>query len=225
MHVRLHGERPQKLTNHATVGTFLGCTVTNKNIIYYDINSKGIETATHIVYNEANITVSQPDRSQASNTLIEMGYCTENAPLPQPQPTSTDQTPIYPSTISAKHDFTSTPTPCPLTNATFIQMLHHDIPIPTQATVQSMGYDVYFPQQYTLEPRSTTKIPLGLIIKPPKNTYVQLMPRSSLALKGITVYGGVNNPDYRGEVNAIIHNASSHSYMLHSGEWLIQMIF
>lgn len=74
MHVRLPGERP--LTNHATVGTFLGCTMTNKNIIYYDTNSKGIETATHIVYNEANITVSQPDRSQASKNGILYRKCT-----------------------------------------------------------------------------------------------------------------------------------------------------
>jgi hypothetical protein len=55
--VHLPGDRPHKLAYHATSGIFLGYTATTKNIFYYDLNTKQIKTTTHVIFNEANITV------------------------------------------------------------------------------------------------------------------------------------------------------------------------
>jgi dUTPase len=60
------------------------------------------------------------------------------------------------------------------------------------------GYDVYSIHKYTLKPSATTKIPLGITIKPPKGSYIQLQSRNGLASKGVIVYAGTIDPDYSG---------------------------
>jgi dUTPase len=69
-----------------------------------------------------------------------------------------------------------------------------------------------------LLPKAITKLPLGFTEKPPPNHYAQIMSRSSLALKGITCYGGVIDPDYRDKINIIFHNTSTNTHLLQQGQ-------
>ncbi len=75
--------------------------------------------------------------------------------------------------------------------------------LPTRGSENAAGLDLYLPKEYTLE-EGLHLIPLGIKIALPKNHYGQLLCRSSLALKGCSVEGGVIDQDYRGEIKLLL---------------------
>jgi dUTP pyrophosphatase len=96
---------------------------------------------------------------------------------------------------------------------------------PGRATAGSVGYDVFAVKEVVLEPQKATAIPLGFRLIPPRNAYGQLVDKSSMALKGLIVVGGVIDPDYRGEVAAIIFNLTSEPVTMAKGDAICQMVF
>ena len=64
----------------------------------------------------------------------------------------------------------------------------------------------------------------GLSIKLPKGTYGQIAPRSSLALKGIDIGGGIIDPDYSGEIRIILINNSSETFHITPDERIAQLV-
>lgn len=70
-------------------------------------------------------------------------------------------------------------------------------------------------------------IPTGLYFELPKNTELQIRPRSGMTLKhGITVLNspGTVDSNYRGEVGVIIVNLSKESYTINSGDRIAQAV-
>ncbi len=96
---------------------------------------------------------------------------------------------------------------------------------PTRESAQAVGYDVYSTDDYTLHPHLITKIPLDISIQPPPGTYIQIMSRSGLALRGITVLAGVIDPDYRGNITVLLHNNSSIPILIKYGDQVAQILF
>jgi hypothetical protein len=72
-----------------------------------------------------------------------------------------------------------------------IQKLVPQATIPERATKGSIGYDVHALSNHQLQPGQILKIPTRLSMSLPNGMYLQIAPRSSLTLKGITVEGGV----------------------------------
>ncbi len=69
--------------------------------------------------------------------------------------------------------------------------------IPTRATPYSAGIDVYALEPGIIEPHSQKVVSLGIQVKPPNGHYLQIKPRSGLALKhSVNVKAGVIDPDY-----------------------------
>ncbi|CAG8694947.1 10628_t:CDS:1, partial [Ambispora gerdemannii] len=60
--------------------------------------------------------------------------------------------------------------------------------LPRKAHNTDAGFDLYYPgkEPFTLLSNKTTVIDLGIAVKVPKNSMMQLASRSSLAKKGIT---------------------------------------
>ena len=91
--------------------------------------------------------------------------------------------------------------------------------LPERGSPKAIGYDCfahlpeskYHPQQgVLLPPHSRKLIPLGIAIAVPPGCYGRIAPRSGLAFKqGVAMLAGVIDEDYRGEVNALLHNTSS----------------
>jgi len=75
--------------------------------------------------------------------------------------------------------------------------------LPTRATEGSAGLDLYTPKAYDLK-EGLHLIPLGIKVALPKGHYGQILCRSSLAIKGCSVEGGVIDQDYRGEVKVLL---------------------
>lgn len=65
-----------------------------------------------------------------------------------------------------------------------IKKLHPDAVIPTKATSQSVGYDVYVKQDICIE-HTRQVIPLGFAIELPENIEAKIEPRSGFSSKGI----------------------------------------
>lgn len=95
-------------------------------------------------------------------------------------------------------------------------------------SIQSIGVDVkaYLPSgPVTIKGGSRVAIPLGFAIEIPEGYYGRLAPRSGLAYKfGIDVLAGVIDPDFRGEVKAILLNTGFENFVVHTGDRVAQMI-
>ena len=97
--------------------------------------------------------------------------------------------------------------------------------IPTQATTGSCGFDIISPQDVLISPHSTTEINLNISFKMPKGCYGHISDRSSLAIKNITVLGGIIDSDYRKNLILLLRNLDSKSHTLSKGSKIAQIIF
>ena len=68
-------------------------------------------------------------------------------------------------------------------------------------------------------------IPSDLILVPTLGHYIRIASKSGLAFKyGITVKGGVVDPDYRGNLGVLLRNNSDTGHTLEQGEAMAQVI-
>ena len=99
------------------------------------------------------------------------------------------------------------------------------VQLPKRMTDGAAGYDVVLQKPVSLRIHETKLIPLGFMVEIPKGYYMTIVPRSSLAKKGITV---ANSPatideDYRGEVCVLLVSTYSNAY-LEEGDRVAQII-
>lgn len=64
----------------------------------------------------------------------------------------------------------------------------------------------------------------GLTWECPTEYYGQIFDRSSMGFKGIHVFAGVIDPDYRKEIGVVMMNFSSDSYAIAEGDRVAQMV-
>ena len=96
---------------------------------------------------------------------------------------------------------------------------------PHKVTKGSIGFDLCLTEHTTFPPFRITKVDLGIILYPPPHSYFQLVAKSGLALyQGLIVVGGVIDPDYRGEVSALIQNIGNKKQHLTKGTPIAQAI-
>lgn len=96
---------------------------------------------------------------------------------------------------------------------------------PFKGTKESVGFDVYCPSDIILKGREVTKIPLRFKLVLPPWLWVQILDRSSMGLKGLTVFGGVIDPDYQGEISVMIYNTKCTDYLIEKGDRIAQLVF
>lgn len=96
---------------------------------------------------------------------------------------------------------------------------------PSKGTKESVGFDLYCPTDITLKGKEVTKIALRLKLALPPWLWVQILDRSSMGKKGLTVFGGVIDPDYQGEISVMIYNTNYVDYEIKKGDRIAQMIF
>jgi len=112
-----------------------------------------------------------------------------------------------------------------------IKILEHgkDLPIPSYATDGSSGVDLYaaIDDDVLSNPGDAHLIPCGICLSIPKGYEGQVRSRSGLSLKhGIIVMNspGTIDSDYRGEIKAIILNASREAFYIKRGMKLAQLV-
>ncbi len=107
-----------------------------------------------------------------------------------------------------------------------MKLLTEDATMPSRATDDLAGFDVYSAIDITIPPHQRRSIPLDISITPPHGMYTQIMPRSGLAYKhALDTKAGVIDRDYTGNVQVILHNAGQEDFSITKGDRITQLIF
>jgi deoxyuridine 5'-triphosphate nucleotidohydrolase len=113
--------------------------------------------------------------------------------------------------------------------------------VPQRATARAAGVDLHAAKSITIAPAATiggvgTIVPTGIKLaldcddtrrrlSTDAILYGDLRGRSSLALKGIRVFQGTIDADYRGEIGVVMFNDTNEDYHISAGDWIAQLLF
>ncbi len=89
----------------------------------------------------------------------------------------------------------------------------------------AVGYDLYASEDGFIEPLQRKMIPLGFKAAFTPGYVGRYADRSGMANKGITFFGGVIDPSYRGEWKVILYNTTGQTFEFKRGDRLIQCLF
>ena len=89
-----------------------------------------------------------------------------------------------------------------------------------------MGYDLFAPVDFQLQPKEQKTVFIDLAIVPPEGYYAQLMSKSGLTvLYELEVKAGVIDPDFTGNVGVVLKNNSDQLIERLAGEQIAQLLF
>ena len=109
--------------------------------------------------------------------------------------------------------------------------------LPARTTADAAGYDLCSAEDVSLEPgqRATIGTGVKMAIGNPSimskfpainfNVHAQVRGRSGLAKKGIDVFQGTVDADYRGEIKIIVINNSDQTFEMKTGDRIAQLVF
>jgi len=87
--------------------------------------------------------------------------------------------------------------------------------LPVKSSAGAAAFDLFSSECVTVYAREQRIVPTGIVVEIPHGYYGQILSRSSLAIKYITVQGGCIDSDYRGEVKCIVENRSQEAYTIY----------
>lgn len=99
--------------------------------------------------------------------------------------------------------------------------------IPTKGSKEAAGFDLYSNNIFTIPAGATLKVTTGIAMEIPSGTFGALFARSGLATsQGLRPANcvGVIDSDYRGEIIVALHNDSSETRTIESGERIAQLV-
>ena len=97
---------------------------------------------------------------------------------------------------------------------------------PHQATPGSVGYDLFTPIDFKIQPKEQKTVFIELAIASPEGYYAQLMSKSGLTvLYELEVKAGVINPDFTGNIGVVLKNNSDQPIECLAGEQIAQLLF
>jgi dUTP pyrophosphatase len=96
--------------------------------------------------------------------------------------------------------------------------------LPSRATAQATGYDLYSATNIEIKPQSMEKVQTDLAITPSPGTYCQILSRSGLRTKyNVEAKAGTIDA-YTGNVTIILKNNSMEPYQVKQGDKVAQMV-
>ncbi|CAH2274373.1 deoxyuridine 5 -triphosphate nucleotidohydrolase-like [Pelobates cultripes] len=102
--------------------------------------------------------------------------------------------------------------------------MHQDAQPPYRGSPAAAGLDLYALEAIVIAPGQVKMIPTGIGCKILEGHYGQLATRSSFALKGAVVIGGVIDSDYQGEIKILMINLGPNPLIIAKGERAAQML-
>ena len=114
------------------------------------------------------------------------------------------------------------------------EKLHDGATMPTRATKNSAGYDIYAQNSYIVMPNEVVKVCTGICAYMQSDEYLAIFIRSSLAIKKrIVLANGVgiidadyyHNIDNMGEIIVAVKNEGSEPVEIKKGDRIAQGIF
>lgn len=105
-----------------------------------------------------------------------------------------------------------------------IVKLGEDIKLPVKSHLPDVGLDIFIPSDFSIESLETKTVGLGLKVAIPEGYAGMLVPRSSVAEKGLIIQTSIIDPDYTGEIHLIVTNCSSHTQHIVKGSRLCSLV-
>ena len=109
---------------------------------------------------------------------------------------------------------------------TFFQKLTERAITPHRTTPGSVGYDLFTPFDFEIQPQEQKIVFTDLAVNAPEGHYVQLMSKSGLIVSyELEVKAGVIDPDFTGNLGVVLKN-NSNKYVKHAaGDSIAQLLF
>ena len=102
--------------------------------------------------------------------------------------------------------------------------LFKDIELPKKAHLPDCGLDIFMPEAFDIQPFETVTVGLGFGVIIPEGYCGILIPRSSIAAKGLIIQDAAIDPDYRGELHGIITNCSNEIQHISANQRLMSLV-
>lgn len=96
--------------------------------------------------------------------------------------------------------------------------------LPKRSHPNDAGLDIYSNENKIIPPGKVELISTGIAMELPHGTVGLLLDRSSMGKKGIKVFGGVIDSDYRGEYIVALYNSSDSNYIVSAGDRIAQLV-
>ncbi len=106
--------------------------------------------------------------------------------------------------------------------------------IPRRWTPGAIGLDLHAfilteygrPSKSLIPPHTTVNIGTGLLVEPPKDTFLFVCPRSGLGKHSISIANspGTIDPDYRGEIRVLVYNGGYENFWVEHEMRIAQLI-
>lgn len=96
--------------------------------------------------------------------------------------------------------------------------------MPVKSHLPDVGLDIFTPKEFWLRPLETITIGLELAVSIPEGFAGMLVPRSSIAERGMIVQTAVIDPDYTGEIHLIITNCSNNIQHIEEGQRVCSLV-
>jgi len=95
-----------------------------------------------------------------------------------------------------------------------VKLLTNTTILPKKSHLPDSGLDIFLPQDVELDILETKTVGLELAVAIPEGFAGMLVPRSSIAEKGLVIQTSIIDPDYTGEIHLIITNCSNNRVKL-----------
>lgn len=89
-----------------------------------------------------------------------------------------------------------------------IKLFNKNIKLPQKSHLPDVGLDIFIPESFSIGPFETKTIGLKIGVQIPEGFAGMLVPRSSIAEKGLIIQTSIIDPDYIGEIHLIVTNCS-----------------
>lgn len=105
-----------------------------------------------------------------------------------------------------------------------IKLFKDTTPLPKKSHLPDSGLDIFIPNDFKILPFQTMTIGLEIAIAIPEGHAGILVPRSSIAEKGLIIQTSIIDPDYTGEIHLIITNCSINTIEIKKGDRVCSLV-
>lgn len=105
-----------------------------------------------------------------------------------------------------------------------IKRLDRAIQLPKKSHLPDVGLDIFIPEAFSIDSLETKTIGLKLAVAIPEGFAGILIPRSSIAEKGLIIQTSIIDPDYTGEIHLIITNCSTKTVNIEKDQRLCSLV-
>lgn len=105
-----------------------------------------------------------------------------------------------------------------------VKLFDKNMKMPAKSHLPDVGIDIFQPESFSIEPFETKTIGLKFAVAIPEGFAGMIVPRSSIAAKGLIIQTSIIDPDYTGEIHLIITNCSNNVVNVEKDQRLCSLV-